>query len=398
MSGPAAILVRLLSRRTSGRDLIPEIDGLRSVAILGVIFFHSAAAFAVRTGQGTDGTAFDAVLIRLLGAGEYGVPMFFAISGFILALPFAQHYLEGSPAPSVKRYFLRRLTRLEPPYLVFLCTRLAIALARGAGAPIVPHFLASCIYQHATIYHEVPAVGFIAWSLEIEVQFYVLAPLLATVFMIRSALVRRAVLAIAVLAASWWFGVEKPMDGLYLHNQIGYFLTGLLLADLYLTGLRRGAPSHAAWDAVSLLALAGVFLVRAYDLAPQVLSPWLILAGYYAVFRAVRVRALFRATPVVILGGMCYSLYLWHFSIIAAVGGGVARLVRPEAGWGERLAFVAGASVLAVGAGAVMFALVERPTMDPKWPAKLGAFLGLRPAKPAGTEGPAGVGGGKSGG
>lgn len=375
MTFHTATLVRWLSRRTSGRDLIPEIDGLRSIAILGVILFHSAAAFAARTGKGLDGGAIDAVLARLLSSGEYGVPMFFTISGFILALPFAQHHMEGSAAPSLRRYFLRRVTRLEPPYLVFLATRLAIALARGAGAAVIPHFLASCIYQHGTIYHQPPAIGFIAWSLEVEVQFYILAPLLAMVFMIRSAALRRGLLGLAILADSWWFGVQTPMDGLYLHNHLAYFLAGLLLADLYLTDLRHEPPARAVWEGVALLALPAVFVCRAYGWAPQLVSPWLILVGYYAVFRTVRVRGFFRATPVVILGGMCYSLYLWHFSMIAAFAAALFRVVQPGPGWVSRLAFVVGASLAAIVAGAVMFALVERPTMDSRWPSKLATIF-----------------------
>ena len=49
-----------------------------------------------------------------------GVELFFAISGFILGIPFASHYLRGVPRVNLRRYFIRRLTRLEPPYIINL--------------------------------------------------------------------------------------------------------------------------------------------------------------------------------------------------------------------------------------------------------------------------------------
>lgn len=364
-----------LSRRTSGRDLIPEIDGLRSVAILSVVIMHAAAAYFARTGRVSDGTTLDRELTRIISSGEYGVPMFFAISGFILALPFAQHRIDGARRPSIKRYFTRRITRLEPPYLLFLCVRLAIALARGAGIAVLPHFLASCIYSHALIYGEPPEIGFIAWSLEVEVQFYVLAPLLTLVFAIPARAARIAILATAMLAFSWFFGVSKPMTGLYIHNHAAYFLAGLLLADLYLAHLRDDAPNRPRsgpfWDAAALLAIPAIFIVKAYELAPHLLAPWLILIAYYAVFRATFTRRLFRWKPVVILGGMCYSTYLWHFTAISVIAAIAFRFLPPEPSWPMRIAFTLAASVPALLVGAIMFALVERPTMNPRWPQEL---------------------------
>src|SRR5687768_7994733 len=55
--------------------------------------------------------------------GGYGVSIFFMISGFILSLPFAKNHFDKRPDRkpiSLKRYYLRRLVRLEPPYLIAL--------------------------------------------------------------------------------------------------------------------------------------------------------------------------------------------------------------------------------------------------------------------------------------
>ena len=55
--------------------------------------------------------------------GGYGVSIFFMISGFILSLPFAKAHFNKNPGKkniSLKRYYLRRLIRLEPPYIIAL--------------------------------------------------------------------------------------------------------------------------------------------------------------------------------------------------------------------------------------------------------------------------------------
>ena len=66
--------------------------------------------------------------------GFRGVELFFVISGFILGLPFAAHYLKGAAPVSLRKYYLRRLTRLEPPYIVALLV-LFILAAGIEGAP-----------------------------------------------------------------------------------------------------------------------------------------------------------------------------------------------------------------------------------------------------------------------
>lgn len=386
------ILLSLLSRRTSGRELIPEIDGLRSVAIMSVVFFHAAGYLAAAVGQKTDGTAFDFHLANLLQVFDYGVPIFFVISGFILTLPFASRRLgldaDGSRPLSLKSYFLRRLTRLEPPYIVALTAMLGLKLAglvsvpgaeSGAAAPeeLLKHYAASLFYVHNIVYGEMSTILGLAWSLEVEVQFYILAPLLTYVFAIRSAGLRRLILIVAIAAMSRLFGVDKPSDGLSLLNHAPYFLAGMLLADLHLAGWPRregaGLVRGIGWDAAALACLAACFAAPAYGYAPALTVPWLVLVAFAAVFRAGVVRRFFRAAPVVILGGMCYSIYLWHSTVIGAARPLLLRVTGADADWQTRMAFVLLAAVPAVAVSAVFFILIERPTMIPRWPSKLWA-------------------------
>src|SRR5947209_1595085 len=100
---------RQVRRITTSGEIIPEIDGLRFLAIAGV-FFHHVVRFV--TGQ-REVTLAEPVppdtLTRVLDAGSYGVQLFFVISGFVLGLPFAVHYLKGGHRPELRKYYLRRV-------------------------------------------------------------------------------------------------------------------------------------------------------------------------------------------------------------------------------------------------------------------------------------------------
>jgi peptidoglycan/LPS O-acetylase OafA/YrhL len=75
---------------------------------------------------------------------------------------------------------LRRLTRLEPPYIIALVIFFIAnvwVLHAYSFKSLLPHFFASMAYLHNIIYQSFSWILPVAWSLEVEVQFYVLAPL-----------------------------------------------------------------------------------------------------------------------------------------------------------------------------------------------------------------------------
>lgn len=389
MSSLKAKLITLLSRKTSGREFIPEIDGLRSLAILSVVFFHCGMVFALYTDAQTGSNA-DRIFANILATGEFGVPLFFAISGFILAIPFASHHLSDKPAPPLKKYLLRRLTRLEPPYLFCLLALTGAYLARDllsnpeavSIAETLKHTLASMFYLHRPLLGLDGMVSQVFWSLEIEVQFYLLAPFICLVFKL-SPILRRSIIVIATLAFSHFYGVDHPIDGYALFHQFSYFLVGLLLADIYLTSLRQSTTKSIAWDLIALVALLAVFAAKYFSISPAMTTPWLAFVGYLAVFKANYIRKLFASTPVVILGGMCYSIYLWHLIAISAYRVVHLRVFNPEPQLLDRLLFLIIATLVAIPFCTIFYILIEHPTMDPKWPSKLKNLLRPNQTKPS---------------
>jgi peptidoglycan/LPS O-acetylase OafA/YrhL len=356
-------LNELFQRVTSGGKFVPEIDGLRFMAIAAVIAYH------------LNGTLVRYYNLRLsplpailLLNGERGVWLFFVISGFILSLPFASHRLRGTPAPDLKHYFLRRLTRLEPPYVIniLLCALLLFVVNHVALANVLPHLLATLFYSHTFFYGDLSTINPVSWSLEVEVQFYLTMPLLALVFAIRKGWTRRTVLIAAMLLAAvaqvlWAHSFRWQFSIAYF---VQFFLAGFLLADLRLS--YACSDKNWWWDALSVIGWPLVFLMEGPML--RVALPFVIIVLYWAAFHGHLANRLFRVPVITVIGGMCYTIYLFHFLVIAFASRVLGHDRSPLLLTGISIGLIALAS-------SAYFLLIERPCMDRNWPQKLGAII-----------------------
>ena len=323
----SAALSSVLSRRTSSTAFIPQIDGLRFYAVVAVLWFH-VTAYLMTPAKNPAAEAVAATWLgQLSRTGHSGVELFFVISGFILGLPFARAATGRGQPVAIGRYFLRRLTRLEPPYIInlLLLAITMVMLGKASWAEITPHLIASLTYCHNTLYGAASAVNFVAWTLEIEVQFYLLAPFLAAVFTIQNARVRTLSLstAIAAAAATSAMSLSHPDTPasvrLSLAAFLQYFLAGFAIADWY----ARGGDKSRLNGTADLLALPCVAAAMALELTPMIralLLPVVFSALCYSALKG-RWHSRLVATPgFVIIGGMCYTIYLYHPPIKSVVG------------------------------------------------------------------------------
>ena len=229
-----------LARETSSGRFIPQMDGLRFVAIGMVILFHLSGYLLAKSALHHSGSLPQSDwLAQIALVGFRGVELFFVISGFILALPFAAHHLKNAPPVSLRKYYLRRLTRLEPPYVVTVLVLffLAVWIQGQTAANLYPHLAASIFYLHNLIYGSPSRVIGVAWSLEIEVQFYVLVPLLTLLFAIRRRWVRRLSVVTLILGLLSMQSLLLPQSGrvsLSILAYLQFFMIGFLLADIFL--------------------------------------------------------------------------------------------------------------------------------------------------------------------
>lgn len=367
-----------LSRITSSGRFIPEIDGLRFVAIIGVLAFHSLWYFF--QGEPVWGKGIWNSACFVLRQGWFGVQLFFIISGFILASPFAERRLSDRPALSLKKYFLRRVTRLEPPYIInlILMMWLAVWVDGKDFSNLLPHLGAGMIYQHNVIYWQENPVNNVTWTLEIEVQFYVLAPLLCMVFSVPNRLLRRGIVVLGI-AISCWLST-RPWGGelnMTLLGQFRFFLVGFLLADLYLVEWRSAPARTFWWDLISLPAwLLTPFLISGPGEWPTWVLPPVLLAAYIGAFRGRVIRAIFVSPWIVAIGGMCYSIYLYHIHMIwrarYLIECYITGPVDMNDPWLCALQFLLTA-VLVLAACSILFVLFEKPFMRKEWPQQLAA-------------------------
>jgi peptidoglycan/LPS O-acetylase OafA/YrhL len=368
-----------LRRITSGGSWIPEIDGLRFVAISSVVLYHIYAQLLVKSGHPVAVQARYALLGTAIGNGDRGVRLFFVISGFILGMGFARQHLHLGKPVDLKKYFLRRVTRLEPPYILNLvfCAFVAFFYYHQALGYMVPHLLASVLYQHNMAYRTPSVINGVTWSLEVEIQFYILAPLIALLFRISNPSARRSIFLglIAIIGVvQILLHTNATVAALTIAFYMQYFLAGMLLTDLYLT-VRPHIGTHWAWDILSLCGWPVVFLVSRDFLWFHAILPFLIMLLYVAAFQGVIFRKFFSNYWIAIVGGMCYSIYLWHFFAI----GVFFKLTRHLIVFHDFLLnFSVQVLALAIPIAVVSllaFVLVERPCMDPAWPRKLWNFL-----------------------
>lgn len=353
-------------RITSAGNYIPEIDGLRFIAIFWVVVWLHLPGLMNK--HLFNSSLFpDTYIQQVITEGGYGVSFFFMISGFILALPFIKEKNAG-PRVSLKKYYLRRLTRLEPPYLAVLIISfiLLIVVKKVSFFSLLPHFGASAVYMHNIIYNSSSSVLGLAWSLEVEVQFYLLAPFLCFIFLVKQKIIRRLILLLLIVLSGIFAFNNLWKMPVILPYFLCYFLSGMLLADLYFTGHRSVLNNIAGLVAGVIILIGLPFLISLYSVEMFLLKLLLMNAAFYLVLFNDGLKKWMSRQLITIIGGMCYSIYLLHVLVMSAVSQGLAKITLWQGGLA---AFVYAVILLAavVLVSAVFYRLVEQPCMRRDW-------------------------------
>ena len=307
-----------------GAKYLAEVDGLRFLAIFLVVIQHLSerivrhSPIEFSTPIKSDPFAF------LVSRGTVGVFLFFAISGFVLALPFSKN--TPLSKNSIKTFYLRRLTRIEPPFVIWMTVFAAVLVFKNSYTIIemLPHWLASITYTHWFFFGEYSVINPVAWSLEIEIQFYLLAPFLATAYFSFQNKVRRRIgmvvfIVLYILIEGYCGWLHFPMKATLL-GRLPNFLVGFLIADFYIHEWKT-APSVSRsikWDVVAAVALLTMCYTWTEETAKTIVFNLALALLFVSAFKSRFFSAFLSVRNIAATGGMCYTIYLVHLPMLEA--------------------------------------------------------------------------------
>src|SRR5690606_465969 len=261
----------------------------------------------------------EGILHTLLVHGRQGVPLFFALSGFFLCLPFARQFIQNNTPLNLKAYYVRRFIRIVPPYWIAV---LAIAviyalLDRYSPGFLIPHVAASLGFVHTFTFGEINVLNSAFWALEVEMQFYLVAPLLVYLYFAMRPVARRGVAVLLILLLPFVQVAYERSIAFTLLDFLQYFMAGFLVADVYVS--REG--QRFTFGLIPLIALP-VILFTTYDdsIIERIVYPFTIIGMYLTVLFNSFWQKVFSQKGIVAIGGISYSIYLVHFPIIGYVG------------------------------------------------------------------------------
>jgi len=328
-----------------------------------VVFFHIHNWMLEKTGL-LPQSKIEIFIHHILLKGFFGVHLFFFISGYCIARPW---FNRGAYHPKMlwKTYFFKRFFRIFPAYFLSSVV-IGAALIVFKIFPITNvsnTFLLSLIF--CTNYFSNGGTNLIlpaAWSLEVEVQFYLFFPLfLLAISNFKTRHYQNIfLLGLLILGLAFSkFGNDLPTN---LFQFLGYFTVGIFTAVYqdYLTVIKKGWE----FDLVALLTLTCALFLKKPWL--ENLGPFLMVPIFVSAFKSIWFNALLNSKLIYQVGGMCYSLYLTHLFIIVCVGKFIP--LNLSANYLVQLTVCCAIFLPLILIGAfILFVFVEKPTMNWNW-------------------------------
>lgn len=317
------------------------INGLRAVAIIGVlwehvIFFHHRVSGAFNFNVAVFG--FRADLTFLAASGWLGVNLFFFLSGLVLMLPYARGDRQMTHTSDAVAYFKRRAARLLPLYYLGGAVAFCLFYRHSVGNSADwlaqwPSFLTATYIFTPEVFQ--PKFNWVFWSVGIEIWFSILFPVI--VYAVRCVPIWSLLLlsiAVAVILRLYGHKIAGPqlIDGHTdsLIHRLPDFLFGMWAARIYASGtLSRYLRSYAAGAAgimIMLVAMASMYAWAEGDLPlhvgawmPSVLAAGFLLLTLFLLIRRPLTFGVLTVWPVQMIGMMCFSIYVWHGPLISGI-------------------------------------------------------------------------------
>lgn len=360
------------------------LTGLRGWAAVWVFLYHAWIYAPERVKLHLVGDYY-LDLTPFLCIGGAGVSIFFVLSGFLLAQPFAAWQAGDRSKPDLSRYFIRRFLRVFPAYYAQLAILVLLAYF---FSPQIGIGSLTALLQYLLMAFVPPPVGVspingVWWTLPIEFSFYLALPFLAYLLSPR----RWLHLLVIGLLSMWawryvvilWLGdapiPERVVASYQLPGSMDMFGIGMLAASLHANKNRLPDWIFSANNPDRLAALGLMLLVVAiYWLNEQGGDYWANNAIFYLWTPALSmgtvalvlsgingsrlVNFLFGNNFMVFVGIISYSVYLWHFPLLSWLSD-MSQFQAWQEGKLYMLLMVS--FPLLIGVALLSYVLVERP-------------------------------------
>jgi peptidoglycan/LPS O-acetylase OafA/YrhL len=300
--------------KSKGVAYCPEIDGLRAIAVLAVVLYHA--------GLGP-------------GAGLVGVDVFFVISGYLIT---SLLYRESATTGRIDlmAFYARRVRRVFPALIVVVLSTVVVSmvllspfgekleLARSAAASLI--FVGNLFFQANTGGYFDSSANLLPmlhlWSLSVEEQFYAVWPVLFIAilrFRPRSRIAVIASLAVASLVLAEVLILFNPNAAFYqMPARFWELALGGVIA-LLLAGQQRDGRSEIIAGAILVLVATAIPIAHFPGIGalPAVAGAALVLHAVHVSSTLGPMGTWLRSRPMVFCGLISYSLYLWHWPLLA---------------------------------------------------------------------------------
>lgn len=362
---------------TRPRQNFAALSGVRAIAAYAVVATHAG----FESGRSLDNGPFAPVLARL----NFGVTLFFLLSGFLLSRQFLTDTSRLSPG-RVAHFWWRRALRIFPAYFLAIAGTLALlSTQRSTVGDWLSYLFLVQTYDHHYTNHSLSQ----SWTLVVEISFYAALPLLIWA----ARLIRRPrhqqltllvfAMSAAALATNLFIHFRyggSSISLLWLPDYLDWFALGILLASLSFeptaTRWRRTLTDWAKSPGTCWIVGALTFwlftlpLAGPYDVTPGTTWEWTLyhlLAGISAFFFLLPLtqggtwwsERLLGNRAMQWLGEISYGVYLWHLGLLLAI----ARWLNWPVFSGHFFALFGLTAIAATAVAAVSWHLIERPLL-----------------------------------
>ncbi|WP_122769907.1 acyltransferase family protein [Pseudomonas viridiflava] len=293
-----------------------SLQGLRGLAVLGVVLFHMMPIEARFSGG-------DTLLPPSLDFFQLGVDLFFVISGFVMVIVSRGRFQSGVEA---QRFLFNRVSRIYPTYWLYFFITLGVFLVQP-GLVNSGHGSSNLLMSFLLLPNDKVLLVMVAWSLLFELWFYLVFTglLLFKERHLPWLMAGWALIIVAFNLLQDWQNQSSALK-IILHPYSLEFIIGVALALFFYSRHSARLPTAAVWGVLAVALLAGVPLIATYRLYDsQGLLRMLMVGGTFGLLVLTlalleRRQKIFVPTPLVVVGDMSYTIYLSHLLVLGVIG------------------------------------------------------------------------------